>query len=118
MKLYLLLRENRESGPYMLDGLKEMRLRPMDLVWIEGESTAWAHPADITELKAFVSEDHIPKRFYKPKSINQPVSSSCIAPETASEGHLLQPLVEFRESYREPLKRPVWRKRSVHSFEI
>jgi|GEM_PF-5009630 len=52
MKLYFLLRNNVESGPYSQKELKEIGLAPTDLIWIDGESTAWQHPVDINGLKS------------------------------------------------------------------
>ena len=43
MKKYLLLRDNKESGPWTIEELKDRELRPMDLVWLENYSTAWAY---------------------------------------------------------------------------
>ncbi|HVK96930.1 MAG TPA: hypothetical protein VM368_03890 [Flavisolibacter sp.] len=51
MKSYLLLRDNSESGPYTLQELKKQNLHVLDLIWIEGESTSWAYPTEIPELK-------------------------------------------------------------------
>jgi len=42
-KVYLLLRNNRQSGPFTIDELWQQQLRPDDMVWIEGKSTAWAY---------------------------------------------------------------------------
>lgn len=53
MERYLLLRSNRESGPYTVKELREKGLFTTDLLWLEGESTSWKHPkefADLTEL--------------------------------------------------------------------
>lgn len=58
-KVYLLLRENRESGPYTIDELIQQQLKPSDLIWEEGKSVAWCYPYELDELKA-----HVP---YKPK---------------------------------------------------
>ena len=52
MKLYFLLRNNIESGPYTQKDLKEIGLAPSDLLWIEGDSTAWQHPTEINGLKS------------------------------------------------------------------
>lgn len=38
MANYLLLRDNREKGPYSLNELLELGLKPYDLVWIEGKA--------------------------------------------------------------------------------
>lgn len=49
-KVYLLLRENHQSGPYSIDELKQQHLRPTDLVWVEGQSHAWRYPSEIEGL--------------------------------------------------------------------
>jgi hypothetical protein len=54
MKTYLLLRNNRQSGPYTLDELLVEGLRPQDLVWVEGQSASWRYPAELDELKTLV----------------------------------------------------------------
>lgn len=50
MKRYHLLRNNREAGPFTFRELKDVELLPNDLVWVEGESTAWSYPTEIDEL--------------------------------------------------------------------
>ena len=54
MKKYLLLRNNRQSGPYTIEQVGSINLLPMDLIWIENESTVWKHPEEIKELKSHV----------------------------------------------------------------
>jgi hypothetical protein len=53
MSSYLLLRNNKESGPYTMDEIKGMSLKPYDLLWVVGKSAAWRYPGEITELKSF-----------------------------------------------------------------
>lgn len=53
MNNYLLLRNNKETGPYKLDELINKGLKAYDLVWIEGKSAAWRYPSEITELKPY-----------------------------------------------------------------
>jgi hypothetical protein len=53
-KVYLLLRNNRQSGPYTIDQLWQQQLRPTDMVWIEGQSTAWSYVSEL-ELKPSIS---------------------------------------------------------------
>ncbi|MDQ6609080.1 MAG: hypothetical protein M3Y85_04590 [Bacteroidota bacterium] len=50
MKSYLLLSKNKGSGPYSLEKLLQIPLTPTDLIWIEGESTAWKNASEIYEL--------------------------------------------------------------------
>ena len=53
MSSYLLLRNNKESGPFSLEELESMSLKEYDLIWIVGKSAAWRYPGEITELKSF-----------------------------------------------------------------
>lgn len=50
MKKYLLLRNNKRSGPYSHGELVLMDLKPLDLVWAEGQSTSWSHPGELPEF--------------------------------------------------------------------
>jgi hypothetical protein len=51
-KVYLLLRNNLQSGPYTIDELRQQKLKSTDLIWKEGESTAWFYPSELEELHA------------------------------------------------------------------
>lgn len=64
---YLLLRDNKQSGPYSLDDIKTMGLKKYDLVWVEGKSAAWRYPCEVEEFKSFAPQvDEQPyDRFYK-----------------------------------------------------
>lgn len=67
MASYLLLRDNKESGPYTTDDLLNFGLKPYDLVWVQGKSAAWRYPSEVEELKPFapVVEEQPFDRFYK-----------------------------------------------------
>ena len=67
MGKYLLLRDNKESGPYLLDDLVVLGLKPYDLVWIEGKSAGWRYPSEINELKPYapIVEEQPFDRFFK-----------------------------------------------------
>lgn len=70
--MYLLLRDNKQSGPYSLDDLKVKGLKAYDLVWVEGRSAAWRYPSEIEELKAFspaVEEQPFDRFFRKPAAV-------------------------------------------------
>jgi hypothetical protein len=54
MMTYILLRNNKETGPLTLDQVRSMGLRSNDLVWVEGQSVCWLNPGEIKELK-----DHV-----------------------------------------------------------
>ena len=56
MATYLLLRDNKQSGPYTFDELKQKGLKAYDLVWVDGKSAAWRYPGEVEELKPFSPE--------------------------------------------------------------
>ncbi len=60
MTTYILLRSNKESGPFHLDQLREMGLKADDLIWVEGQSAAWRNPGEINELRNLVVSPSIP----------------------------------------------------------
>ena len=55
-KVYLLLRSNKQTGPYSLEELLELNLKPFDLVWVDGRSAAWQYPSEVPALKPYVCE--------------------------------------------------------------
>jgi hypothetical protein len=55
-KVYLLLRSNKQTGPYSLEELLELKLKPFDLVWVDGRSAAWQYPSEVPALKQYVAE--------------------------------------------------------------
>ncbi|MEX6686888.1 hypothetical protein QTN47_05250 [Danxiaibacter flavus] len=65
--MYLLLRNNKESGPFTAEQLAKMGLKPYDLIWEEGRTAAWLYPSEIPALKEFapVIEEQPFDRFYK-----------------------------------------------------
>jgi hypothetical protein len=67
MNKYLLLRDNKQSGPYTVPEIVEIGIKPYDLVWLEGKSAAWRYPSEIEELKAYspTVEEQPFDRFYK-----------------------------------------------------
>jgi hypothetical protein len=56
-KIYLLLRNNKQSGPHTLDELVKFQLRPLDLIWVEGRSSGWKYPTEIEALAKHVKEE-------------------------------------------------------------
>jgi hypothetical protein len=67
MNTYLLLRDNKQSGPYTVPELIEKGIKAYDLVWLDGKSAAWRYPSEIEELKAYapIVEEQPFDRFYK-----------------------------------------------------
>ncbi|MEJ7911509.1 MAG: hypothetical protein WKF70_00035 [Chitinophagaceae bacterium] len=46
-RIYLLLRDNIEQGPFTLSELAEQSLRPSDLIWIKGKSRFWSDTSSL-----------------------------------------------------------------------
>lgn len=70
MQHYRLLRNNKESGPYTWQELRDLPLKAYDLVWSEGRSAAWRYPSELEEFKGFappVTED-LYTQFHTPPS--------------------------------------------------
>jgi len=76
MNKYLLLRDNKQSGPFTVQELQSNGLKPYDLVWLDGQSAAWRYPSEMSELKAFAPsiEEQPFDRFFK-KGSEQPETS-------------------------------------------
>ena len=90
MNMYLLLRDNKQSGPYTSEQLREKGIKAYDLVWIEGKSAAWRYPSEVDELKPFspVIEEQPFERFYKKPSAQEEQQS----PRTATTSTTFQPV--------------------------
>jgi len=65
-KVYLLLRSNKQTGPYSLEEILQLNLKPFDLVWVDGRSAAWQYPSEIAALKPYVSETPQAEAPFKP----------------------------------------------------
>jgi hypothetical protein len=83
MNKYLLLRDNKQTGPYTAQELAEKGLKPYDLVWLEGRSAAWRYPGEIDELKSFAPgvEEQPYDRFYKKQDGQQSTQQAVAAVE-------------------------------------
>ncbi len=76
MSTYLLLRDNKESGPYSFEELRNKGLKAYDLVWIDGKSAAWRYPSEVEELRSFapaVEEQPFDRFFKRAAQTNSPV---------------------------------------------
>lgn len=50
MRAYLLLRNNRKTGPHTFEELLAMEPGAQDLIWVEGHSQCWRHPSELVEF--------------------------------------------------------------------
>jgi len=111
MPSYRLLRSNKESGPYALNDLVALGLKPYDLVWVDGRSAAWRYPSEITELKDYAPavEEQPYDRFYKkPSETESPIKEP--AAPTNSEKTYQQPAINetfAKEPARNIFEKPV-----------
>lgn len=128
MKKYLLLRDNQQSGPYSLDEMRALSLKPHDLIWIESESNGWKYPEEVEELKEFSAKNTAAKESrvfvslpesnasFEPKASTEYFAIE--DPELVSEPSLL-PLQELKEKYSpDEAKKNIWQKRIFHGKEI
>jgi len=84
---YLLLRDNKQSGPYSLEDLKTKGLKAYDLVWVEGRSAAWRYPSEIDELSVFapaVEEQPFDRFYKKPTAVAGSTSGPVVASQPAA----------------------------------
>ncbi|TMI86105.1 MAG: hypothetical protein E6H08_21595 [Bacteroidetes bacterium] len=67
MASYLLLRSNKQTGPFSQEQLIQLGLKPYDLIWVQGKSAAWRYPSEVPELKEYAPlvEEQPYDRFYK-----------------------------------------------------
>ncbi len=100
MATYLLLRDNKESGPFALDELLHFGLKPYDLIWVQGKSAAWRYPSEIDELKPYapVVEEQAFDRFFKKTSENN-VQEQATAPDDDYSRYVPKPAEAPRPSY-------------------
>ncbi|HVG42859.1 MAG TPA: hypothetical protein VM888_14700, partial [Chitinophagaceae bacterium] len=61
-KVYLLLRDNQQSGPYTLAEIIEGGLKPYDLVWVEGKSAGWSYPGEVEALKPYAPKNPLEEK--------------------------------------------------------
>lgn len=97
MNQYLLLRDNKQTGPYTAQELAAKGLKAYDLVWQEGKSAAWRYPSEIDELKPFapVVEEQPYDRFYK-KTGEQTADAQPVA-QAQQPVQQVQPVITLKE---------------------
>jgi hypothetical protein len=95
MTSYLLLRNNKESGPYSLNDLVSLGLKPYDLVWANGKSAAWRYPSELPELREFAPpvEEQPFDRFFKKPQEEVVVGQSAMRQSAVEQSTVRQPAV-------------------------
>ncbi len=74
-KIYSLLRNNKQSGPFSLEELIQSSLMPFDLILIEGRGGGWAYPSEIDSLKPYLENLQNALSSKKEESLTAPDSS-------------------------------------------
>lgn len=46
-KVYLVLRNNQQTGPFTIGELLQQQLKSSDMIWVEGKSTAWTYVSEL-----------------------------------------------------------------------
>jgi hypothetical protein len=93
-KVYLLLRNNQQSGPFTIDELLQQQLRPTDMLWIEGRSTAWCY---LSEMELNPSSEYLaPVPELKPQVAADPANRFTPSPVPKEPEETKKP----RRSYR------------------
>jgi hypothetical protein len=75
---YLLLRNNKQSGPHSLEELLQLSLKQHDLIWVEGRSAGWRNPTEIDTLKPYLSG-------HKTEETTRPLPTASATRNTPSE---------------------------------
>ena len=83
-KVYLLLRNNQQTGPYSLEEIIQLKLKAFDLVWVDGRSAAWRYPGEIEALKPYVPEAPA-QQFYAEPLATSALDEKAEQPETVIE---------------------------------
>jgi len=90
MKKYLLLRDNKETGPYSMEDFSSMGLYSTDLVWLEDQSTVWLYATEIPALQPFLRKKEKPlRRVYVSRPVEDSTNNGFIPPA--------HPLTELKE---------------------
>jgi hypothetical protein len=115
-KVYLLLRNNQQTGPYSFEELLELHLKPFDLVWVEGKSCGWRYPNEIETLKTFFpapETSDAPDAATKPAETSKPFEPavSYTPPPTPKNIFVSMPLNAARQSLpKQPIEDPIEQK--------
>lgn len=79
-KVYLLLRNNKQTGPYSFEELLQLHLKPHDLIWVEGKSYGWRYPTEVETLKSYFTIPEVPQPQATSFSPVEPASDAPVLP--------------------------------------
>lgn len=97
MNKYILLRNNKENGPYTLEEITAKGFKAYDLIWIEGRSAGWRYPSEVAELKPYapVIEEQPYDRFYKKPAKQTEIPIGNTQSAIGNEQQVFQSLVKI-----------------------
>jgi len=104
MNGYLLLRDNKQTGPYSKEEIIAKGFKPYDLIWAEGKSAGWRYPGELPEFAAYapmVEEQPFDRFFKKPSSstassYNTTITNNVSTPSvTITEKKIAEPVAEI-----------------------
>ncbi|HEV7332056.1 MAG TPA: hypothetical protein VGN63_13555 [Flavisolibacter sp.] len=96
-KIYVLLRNDRQTGPYSLEEIIQFDLKPYDLIWIQGGSAGWYYPQEIAALHPYLSflpKKQAPAAEAKPPFVAAPSASQPVETSRAASSFSSYPLKE------------------------
>src|SRR5438270_2194592 len=70
-KIYRILRDNKEKGPFTLEELVALSLKPYDLIWVDGRSAGWRYPSEIDAVKPFLEQKEATPQNEAPATLPQ-----------------------------------------------
>ena len=101
-KIYVLLRQDQQTGPYSLEEIIQFDLKPYDLIWIQGGRAGWYYPQEIGALHPYLR--FLPK---KPQPVRETSPQTVfVAMPASSQPVEVPPPVSARYVPEEPLIRP------------
>lgn len=107
-RVYLLLRNNQQAGPFTIDELLQQQLRTSDMIWVEGKSTAWMYLPEL-ELVPIVKNAEISEQNKPTKNVDEIERKAEELRQriliAAHKSNLQKHKVQI-ETYASPYKRP------------
>ncbi|SFP86382.1 DUF4339 domain-containing protein [Parafilimonas terrae] len=99
VKVYRLLRNNREEGPFTAEELIQKSLQPYDLIWVDGSSAAWRYPGEIPQFKQYAP---LPgeSNAMQPAMNNFPKTTKPAAHVATAVNNNISPVVKEKPRYK------------------
>jgi hypothetical protein len=100
-KIYRLLRNNKEQGPFSSEELIAKGLKPYDLIWADGRSAAWSYPGEMTEFKNYVpAPEDYRNNLIVTKQENIARVSNAVQAAVAVNDNIIQAAIKQKPRYK------------------